>query len=90
MGKLRCVIRLGDATNHGGKVISASSTMIVHGKPVARIGDMVSCPINGHGVTPIIEGDATFRDQGKPIALDGHHAGCGCVLISSLSDVGKG
>ncbi|MBC9131507.1 PAAR domain-containing protein [Frischella sp. Ac48] len=90
MGILRCVIRLGDATNHGGKVISASSTTVIRGKPVARVGDMVSCPKKGHGITPIIEGESTFKDQGKPVALDGHHAGCGCVLISSLSDVGKG
>lgn len=44
MGKLRGVIRLGDSTDHGGKVISASSTTIIQGKPLARIGDMVSCP----------------------------------------------
>lgn len=85
---VRCVIRLGDRTNHGGKVISASSTMIVEGKGVARIGDKVSCPIIGHGITTIIEGDSKMKDQGKPIALDGHHAGCGCILISSLSTVG--
>ncbi|WP_392564109.1 PAAR domain-containing protein [Orbus wheelerorum] len=85
---MRSVIRLGDSTDHGGQVISASSTMMVKGKGVARVGDKVSCPRKGHGVTAIIEGDSRMKDQGQPIALDGHHAGCGCALISSLSNVG--
>uniref|UniRef100_UPI002243B0A3 PAAR domain-containing protein n=1 Tax=Klebsiella pneumoniae TaxID=573 RepID=UPI002243B0A3 len=42
-------VLLGDKTTHGGAVISASSTMIVNGKPVALVGDKVSCPIPGHG-----------------------------------------
>ncbi|NUF50610.1 PAAR domain-containing protein [Gilliamella sp. ESL0250] len=89
MSKLRGVIRLGDLTDHGGKVITASSTMTVLGKPVARVGDLVSCPIKGHGINPIIEGESTFSDQGKQVALDGYKSGCGCSLISSLSEVGK-
>ena len=35
---MRYVIRLGDSTDHGGKVISASTTMIVKGKGVALVG----------------------------------------------------
>jgi uncharacterized Zn-binding protein involved in type VI secretion len=89
MSKLRGVIRLGDLTDHGGKVITASSTMTVLGKPVALVGDLVSCPIKGHGINPIIEGDSTFTIQGKQVALDGHKSSCGCSLISSLSEVGK-
>ncbi|EMG3009843.1 PAAR domain-containing protein, partial [Klebsiella pneumoniae] len=38
-------VLLGHKTTHGGAVISASSTMIVNGKPVALVGDKVSCPI---------------------------------------------
>ncbi|OCG26187.1 hypothetical protein A9G28_07150 [Gilliamella sp. Fer1-1] len=89
MSKSRGVIRLGDLTDHGGKVITASSTMTILGKPVARVGDLVSCPIKGHGINPIIEGESTFSDQGKLVALDGHKSSCGCSLISSISEVGK-
>ena len=39
--------------DHGGKVISASTTMKVKGKDVAWVGDLVSCPKKGHGVTAI-------------------------------------
>lgn len=86
---MKGIIRLGDKTDHGGTVISASETFICFGKGVARVGDMVTCPITGHGVTPIVEGHPTFTDKGKPVAFDGHRAACGCKLISSLPAVGS-
>jgi len=78
------LIRLGDDTDHGGKVISASSTMRVCGQFVARKGDEVSCP--QHPITPnrIIEGDEKMNVGGIPVARHGHRAMCGCRLISSL------
>lgn len=87
---MRGVIRLGDTTTHGGAVITASSQTQIKGKPIARIGDLVSCPKKGHGINPIIEGEANFQDGGKAVALDGHKTACGCSLISTLSDVGVG
>lgn len=84
---MRGVIRLGDPTTHGGSVITASSQTIVKGKPIARVGDLVACPITGHGVNPIVEGEANFLDGGKAVALDGHKTACGCSLISTLNDV---
>jgi uncharacterized Zn-binding protein involved in type VI secretion len=77
-------IRLGDATDHGGKVISASSAMSFDGRFVARKGDQVTCP--KHDIKPnlIIEGDESMSDDGVPIARHGCRAMCGCRLISSL------
>jgi uncharacterized Zn-binding protein involved in type VI secretion len=77
-------IRLGDDTDHGGKVISASSTMRINGRFVARKGDGVSCPI--HDIKPnlIIDGDESTCNGGIPIARHGYRAMCGCHLISSL------
>ncbi|SQI35960.1 Uncharacterized conserved protein [Leminorella richardii] len=82
------VIRLGDKTTHGGTVISASSTMTFHGVPVARLGDSVTCPL--HNLTVIAEGNASFTDNGIPIAFDGHQCACGCRLIASLRYVTAG
>jgi uncharacterized Zn-binding protein involved in type VI secretion len=78
------LIRLGDATDHGGKVISASNTMRFEGRYVARKGDEVTCP--KHDIRPnlIIEGDETMLDDGVPVARHGYQAMCGCRLISSL------
>jgi uncharacterized Zn-binding protein involved in type VI secretion len=79
------LIRLGDNTDHGGKVISASPTMIFDGRNVARKGDEVSCPKHPD-IRPnrIIDGDDTMTDDGIPIARHGYRAMCGCRLISSL------
>jgi uncharacterized Zn-binding protein involved in type VI secretion len=44
-------IREGDSTSHGGRVPACTSTNIVHGKPLALVGDMVACPKCG-GVYP--------------------------------------
>ena len=78
------IIRLGDPTSHGGKVISASATHTIGGLGIARVGDSVACPIAGHGVNPIVEGAPTFLIDGRMVALQGHRSACGCVLISSL------
>jgi uncharacterized Zn-binding protein involved in type VI secretion len=79
------LIRLGDSTDHGGKVISASSTMDYDGRPLARKGDEVSCPKHPD-IRPnrIIDGDESTTDGGIPIARHGDRAMCGCRLISSL------
>jgi uncharacterized Zn-binding protein involved in type VI secretion len=86
---MKRVIRLGDLTSHGGVVISAASTSNMFGKPVALLGDKVSCPIPGHGVCPIIEGDPSWNVGGKPVALEGHMTSCGAVLISSMPEIGR-
>jgi uncharacterized Zn-binding protein involved in type VI secretion len=79
------VIRLGDPTSHGGKVISASaSAYLVDGIAVVRVDDLCSCPIPGHGVTKVVEGDADYIVEGKAVALAGHKAGCGAELISTI------
>lgn len=77
-------IRLGDGTDHGGNVISASSTMRFDGRFVARKGDQVSCP--KHDIRPnlIIDGDESTNDDGVPVARHGYRAMCGYRLISSL------
>ena len=81
------IIRLGDPTTHGGVVVSASADTLAHGKPVARVGDSVTCPIHGHGGCVIVEGDPTLLLDGRHVALQGHMTSCGAALISTLSEV---
>lgn len=80
---MRGVIRLHDATDHGGKVISASASMLIDGLPAALVGDLVSCPLPGHGVTQILPGNSSMVSNSRQIALHGFQAGCGCSLLSS-------
>lgn len=77
-------VRIGDANDHGGKVLTGSTTMKFERLGVARVGDRVSCPRHGENV--IVEGSAFFRDGGIPVALDGHRCACGCRLIASLAN----
>jgi len=79
------LIRLGDTTDHGGEVITASETMRYKGVRVARKGDNVTCPQHPD-VNPnlILEGDPKITDHGVPVARQGHHATCECSLISSI------
>jgi uncharacterized Zn-binding protein involved in type VI secretion len=85
---IKGIIRIGDRTDHGGEVITGSDTMEFGGKKVARVGDLVRCPREGHGVNPIVEGSAHFTDRGRKVAFHGMKAQCGCSLLSSLNHSG--
>lgn len=80
----RGVIRLGDPTGHGGRVLAASGApCTVDGIPVARIGDACYCPRKGHGGCVIAEGDPQFTVGGVPVAFEGHRTSCGALLHST-------
>lgn len=79
----RPIIVVGDATNHGGKVIQGAPTATINGIPIARVGDPVSCPKKGHGTTVIATGDANMLVDGKPVARHGDKTACGATLIAS-------
>lgn len=79
------IVRLGDTSSHGGTVISSASKWRAEGALIARKGDMHSCPIPGHGVTPIVSGSGKYQCEGQPIARDGDTCGCGAVLISGAA-----
>ena len=84
------VIRLGDSTSHGGEVVSATSHILVQGKPVARLGDKCTCPKRGHNNCVIVEGDSNWLVEGVPVALEGHKISCGAVLVSTMPNTGRG
>ncbi|MFL6656657.1 MAG: PAAR domain-containing protein [Massilia sp.] len=76
------IIRIGDSTSHGGKVLEGSLTDICMGKPIAFIGHKVQCPMC-RGAYPIIEGAPVTTIFGKGVALAGMKTSCGAVLIAS-------
>ncbi|WP_118987741.1 PAAR domain-containing protein [Photorhabdus sp. CRCIA-P01] len=83
------VVCLGDATNRGGKVITASSTIYFDDKQAALVGDLIDCPIDGHGVNPIIEGDDTVQENGCSIVVHNCRCLCGCHVLSSMPHIGR-
>jgi uncharacterized Zn-binding protein involved in type VI secretion len=77
------IIRLGDFTTHGGVVVSGAPATTVDGIPPARVGDMTTCPISGHGANAIVSGDSTTIVDGSPVARQGDMTACGASLIAS-------
>jgi uncharacterized Zn-binding protein involved in type VI secretion len=76
------IIRLGDPTSHGGKVIEGSPLDICHGKPIAYLGHKTFCP-KCKGMFPIVDGAPTTTFYGKGVALAGMKTACGAVLIAT-------
>ncbi|VWD41853.1 PAAR repeat-containing protein [Burkholderia lata] len=84
------VIVVGDATSHGGRVITGSETHSIDGKKIARLHDLVDCPEKypdgrPHGVNKIVEAHPTVTIDGQRVALHGHRTECGCTLIGSMT-----
>jgi uncharacterized Zn-binding protein involved in type VI secretion len=79
------VIRVGDETSHGGKVLNSSvAHFVVNGKPVVVVGDKCMCPIKGHQNCTVVTGSATHTISGKAVAYHGDKTSCGATLISSV------
>lgn len=87
---MKGVIRLGDPTSHGGKVVSATANLNIMDKDVARLGDKCTCPRPGHSNCTIVEGDPGWCIDGVPVALHGHKTSCGATLISTLGNLERG
>jgi uncharacterized Zn-binding protein involved in type VI secretion len=81
------VIRLGDPTSHGGKVINVAATNFTVGdKAVARVGDICSCPMPGHTACVIAEGNSKHTVGGIPVAYVGNKTSCGAELMSTIDN----
>lgn len=84
---MKNVIRLGDSTSHGGKVIDVSARHFKVGEiAVACVGDLCSCPVKGHNGCTIATGSPHHRINGLQVAYDGDVTSCGAELKSSLTN----
>lgn len=73
------VSRLGDKSDHGGEIITATTKMHVSGIPLARTGDIHRCPI--HGDTQITARSTMYSDT-LSVAHIGAVAGCGAIITT--------
>jgi uncharacterized Zn-binding protein involved in type VI secretion len=78
----RAFIVLGDATSHGGRVITADYTTIMNGKPLACVGHLTVCP-KCKGTFPISSGADDMVSMGAAPARHGDKTACGATLIAS-------
>jgi uncharacterized Zn-binding protein involved in type VI secretion len=79
-GKAQIVV--GDATSHGGVVLSGSPSYFWHGIPVVRQGDPVYCPRCRPHLFEVAEGSPYCTDGAArlPLAMEGHRTTCGALL----------
>ena len=84
-------IREGDRTSHDGVVLSCSPNNMMDGKPMALLGDMVSCP-RCSGVFPIVTAKPVgMTFDGRPPAMEGDKTACGATLMhNSTADITGG
>ncbi len=75
--------RIGDTTAHGGVIAAGYPTVLIGGKPAARLGDMHTCPMVTPGTPPvphvggpITMGSVTVLIGGQPAARVGDMATC--------------
>ena len=78
---IKQVAVLGDMTNYGGRIITASGQGYCGMDGVALLGDLVSCP-KCSSTGRIIEGANDFIIDGKPVAYDG------CIVVCKCTPVG--
>ena len=77
------VVRLGDSTSHGGKVVSAAADFKALGKAIALHGDQATCP-QCKGTFAIQVPSSDRKHHGKAVAYHGDKTACGATLISSI------
>ena len=78
---------MGATSSHGGTIISSSPNATANGTDLALVGNMHSCPIPGHGITPIVSLFTAITLNGVPIARVGDQAACGAVILTGIPSI---
>lgn len=77
---------IGSTSSHGGAMTSASGSHLMTPQGAVCVsGDSHSCPIAGHGVTPVTGNSVRSVVNGKTVVLQGAVAGCGAVISSGFA-----
>jgi uncharacterized Zn-binding protein involved in type VI secretion len=90
-GAEKAVARLGDPSSHGGTITSLCSTaMLTDGIQTARTGSLHTCPIPGHGITPLTGTSKTLIDGGLAKVRVGDLAACGAAITAGSPTTSSG
>lgn len=77
------IARLGDTSTHGGSIVTSASRTYAEGQLIARVGDMLACPI--HGLNPIVSGSPDHFVEGQSCARTSSTTACGASIIGGAS-----
>lgn len=79
--------RIGDASSHGGAIVSGAGTVFINGSAAAIVGgSVVTCALL-HGAAPIASGSAAVFIEGCAAARLSDVTGCGAQICSGSADV---
>ena len=79
--------RIGDATTHGGAVISGVGTVFINGLPAAAaVISLAGCSLS-HGVGPVVTGSGTVFIEGFAAARVSDITGCGAAICTGAGNV---
>jgi len=83
-GRVGC---LGDGSSHGGTITSTNTDGkgFLGGAEIAVSGALHSCPIEGHGVTPITPVVSRTYYNGKLVITAFSVAGCGAIILPAIA-----
>jgi len=84
---MRQVAHLGSPSDHGGKIVTASTDVFCKGIGVARCDDIHDCPILGHGKTKIVGCSPKVLADGRGVARVGDTVGCGAEITEGCPGV---
>ncbi len=76
------IIRKGDSTDHGDRVLEGLAQTNLKGKPMVGVGHQIVCP-KCKGMFAIAEGGGICKVDGVAVALRGMKTDCGASLIAS-------
>ncbi len=78
--------RMGDATGHGGVIVSGSGDVSINSCSAAAVGESVAvCPV--HGGAPVASGSGSVFINGCNAVRIGDVTGCGAPIASGSGDV---
>lgn len=77
---MHTIAGLGDITSHGGRVITGSTSRLIRGNILVRLGDLCTCPI--HGLTIIIDVLPVMPlTDNRFTAHSGARTACGAMIL---------
>ncbi|KAB8305869.1 hypothetical protein EH228_19240 [Erwinia endophytica] len=79
--------RLGDATGHGGALVSGSGNVFINGLAAGAVGISIAPCALLHGAAPVACGSGSVFINGNPAARLGDVTGCGAPIVSGSGDV---
>lgn len=78
---MKQLVCLGDTSDHGGQMVTATGNFTANDIEGCVDGDMHQCPIQGHGTTPVTS-TSSSQAEDRGVLRTGDQAACGATIIT--------